>query len=135
MEVLDELKQLGDELKSAWEEYKTHAEQRVEEVKKLGEASPRRRRRSTRSTRASTSSTCACRSCASTARRSELDRDKPEVKAFEKLFRQGPARSTEDEVKHIKLASDNRDGTEKKTMTSATTRPAASSRRSRSSTS
>lgn len=108
-----ELKELGDEIKSVFEEWKTTYAELEAERKKLGEATAETTAKfDALDGRIDEIDVRMQKGRLDTE--SELDRDRPEVKAFEKLFRKGPAALSEDEVKHVRLT--NEDGTEKKTM-------------------
>jgi HK97 family phage major capsid protein len=116
-EVLAELQTLGTELKAAWEEYKTQDAQRLEEVKTLGEASTETKASLERIDSRLDELDVRMQKARLLGDKDELDRDKPEVKAFEKLLRQGASAITEDEAKHITLARKAGTDLEVKTMT------------------
>jgi HK97 family phage major capsid protein len=116
-EVLAELQTLGTELKAAWEEYKTQDAQRLEEVKTLGEASTETKTSLERIDNRLDELDVRMQKARLLGDKDELDRDKPEVKAFEKLLRQGARAITEDEAKHITLARKAGTDLEVKTMT------------------
>lgn len=117
-EVLEELKKAGEELKSAWEEYKAQDETRVAEIKELGEASAETKSAIDAIDGRLDELDVRMQKLRLTGTKEELDLDKPEVKAFEKLLRFGPAAIGEDEAKHITLmTSANRESGETKTMT------------------
>jgi hypothetical protein len=108
MEVLDELKQLGDELKSAWEEYKSQDEQRArggqDPRRGLGrdEGVDRRDRHAPRRAR---------RAHAEAAPRRLQGRARPRQargQGVREAVPQGPGALTEDEVKHIRSPEDRR---------------------------
>jgi HK97 family phage major capsid protein len=115
-EQLAELTKLGGELKSAWEEYKAQDETRLEEIKTLGEASAETKQSIERvDSRLDELEVRMQKLRLSEGK--ELDLDKPEIKAFEKLLRQGESAITEDEAKHITLARKAGTDLEVKTMT------------------
>lgn len=113
-EVHAELQQLGTELKTAWDEFKTTHAAEQEEIKTLGEASTETKATLEAINGRIDELDVRLQKTRIDGDRDELDRDRPEVKAFEKLLRQGPAALDEDEAKHIRLTND--DGSEKKSM-------------------
>lgn len=115
-EVIEELTKIGDEMKSAWEEFKTtHAEESAE-IKTLGEATAE-----TKATMDAINSRIdeldvRMQKARLRGEKDELDTDRPEYKAFEKLLRFGGGSLTDDDVKHITLARSVGDNLETKTM-------------------
>jgi HK97 family phage major capsid protein len=111
---MEELKELGDGIKTTFEEWKKVDAERAEEIKKFGEVTAETSTKFEALDARIDELDVRMQKGHLDSDREELDRDKPEVKAFEKLLRKGPAALDEDEVKHIRLT--NEDGTEKKAM-------------------
>jgi HK97 family phage major capsid protein len=111
---MEELKELGDGIKTTFEEWKKVDAERAEEIKKFGEVTAETSTKFEALDARLDELDVRMQKGHLDSDREELDRDKPEVKAFEKLLRKGPGSLDEDEVKYIRLT--NEDGTEKKAM-------------------
>lgn len=115
-EVIAELQELGNELKSAWEEFKTTHAAQQEEVKSLGVSTTETTTKLETINERLDELDVRMQKARIEHDRPELDRDRPEVKAFEKLVRFGPTSLGEDDVAHITLATKTGDELEKKSM-------------------
>lgn len=110
----EELKQIGDEIKSTFEQWKEADAERTAEIKTLGEATAETTSKFERLDDRLDQLDVQIQKGNLDRGKEELDRDRPEVKAYEKLIRFGGQSLSEDEVKHIRLTKEN--GDEKKTM-------------------
>jgi HK97 family phage major capsid protein len=114
---LEELKELGDGIKSTFEEWKKVDAERAEEIKKFGEATAETQQKFTALDDRIDELDVRMQKSRLDGGRGELDLDQPQVKAFEKLIRFGPVGMTEDEMKHVTLATKQGDELYTKTMT------------------
>jgi HK97 family phage major capsid protein len=114
--TFEELKELGDGIRSTFEEWKTTDAERTEELKRLGEVTAETQTKFDAIDARIDELDVRMQKARLDHDRPGIDTDSPEVKAFEKLFRFGPNRLTEDEVKHITLAKSRGDELETKVM-------------------
>lgn len=101
----EELKEIGDEIKSTFEEWKKVDAERADEIKKFGDETAETKKRFEELDARLDELDVRMQKGHLDRGKAELDREKPEVKAFEKLLRFGPAAIGDDDVKHITLAS------------------------------
>lgn len=113
---MEELKELGDGIKTTFEEWKQVDAERAEEIKKFGEVTAETATKFEALDTRIDDLDVRMQKARLDSDKTELDRDKPEVKAYEKLLRFGGEALTEDDVKHITLARKTGDDLQTKSM-------------------
>lgn len=113
-EVVAELQKIGDEIKTGWQEFKTAHEAEMAELKANGVVSPETETKLETINSRLDELDVRMQKVRLTGEKDDLDQDRPEFKAYEKLIRFGGRSLSEDEVKHVRLTND--DGSERKTM-------------------
>lgn len=115
-EVQAELQKLSDELKTTWEGFKAAHDAELQEIKTKGEPTGETKETLDALNSRLDELDVRMQKARLNGEKSEIDQDRPEYKAFEKLLRFGGGSLTEDEVKHITLARSTGDKLETKTM-------------------
>lgn len=113
---IEELKKLGDGIKTTFEEWKTVDTERQEEIKRLGTVSVETEAKFAALDDRIDELDVALQKGHLERGKAELDKDRPEFKAFEKMLRFGATKLDEAEVKHIRLAVEAANRIETKTM-------------------